>query len=177
MAQGQQIEQQAEESEWAHGPTGGEGRAPSAARTAQGEVLMVEVGRGVVAVRTDEGPVTLMAEPSELQGLNRGDQVTLTYADFGGEPWVLPKGQGMRGAFRGGRQLEGTVDAIDEDAGTIEIQGQSLRAHPAVLATVTPGEWVSLSYVEVQDSPWVAEIRAPGGASASTGHRPSGSAS
>ncbi len=161
LAQGEKIETQDELSRWQRGPTSG--GLPSGRAVARGRVLFTETPKGVVAVRTDQGTLTLSAEPSDIAGLQPGDTVELPYGVYGGQPWVDRNAAASGAAPTSGAtaQVSGMVQTIDAPDGIIEMQGRTLRVHPRELANVTPGQYATITYADVQGTPWVTEIAVP----------------
>jgi hypothetical protein len=128
----------------------------------QGTVKDVDVAKGEVTVTSNDKDVTLHALPTDLADLNKGQQANLSYANFGGELWVTPsKGgaQTLTQAYQQTGTITGSISKIDKNAGTVTINGQKFYAHPDQLQGLASGQFVSLSYANVQGTPWVANIQ------------------
>ncbi len=159
------------------GQGGGQGGQPFTQGVVRGTVQNVGLQQGLVAIQSGGNVVTLHATPSELANLNPGDTVALQYASYGGQPWVMPSGAQGTASYGSTAQLTGTVDAVDQNAGIIAVRGTRLRAHPQQVQNVVPGQYVTVTYANVQSTPWVAQIRpAQQGATASAGQQQGGGA-
>ncbi|WP_373048784.1 hypothetical protein [Vulgatibacter sp.] len=128
----------------------------------QGIVEDVDYDAGTVALRSGSGEaLELRGSPEQIQQLGTGDRVDLQFRDFDGTLWLTSSGGPAAGAgletARAG-EVEGTVASVDPAAGTITVRDQTLRAHPEVIEEVQPGQFVSLSYAELQQVPWVQDV-------------------
>lgn len=153
-----------------------ENRAPPTG-VLRGHVEEISVSRGLVQMRLlDAGQpgrsVVLRARPNDVVGLNRGDVITVRYGNFDGGLWILLRESEQRPSQALGPSgtISGPVSEVDEANGLITVEGSIVRVHPQLVQDVLPGQWVSLSYSEIQGTPWVSQV------SRGAGHkeRPSG---
>lgn len=127
-----------------------------------GRVLRTILPSGLILVQTRRGGVTrLSASPSQLAGINQGDNVRLPIVNYNGTLWLSPDfGQSrFMGNYGQQTRLQGRIQSLDLARGVIVVDGQRLRVNPADLQNVNQGELVSLRVVNVGRAQWVARIR------------------
>jgi len=129
--------------------------------TVEGTARSIDLARGTVTIESGGQEVTLQAHPSDLARIDAGETVSLDFTSYpDGSQWLEPTADASDVLEQSDSvgQLQGQIEAIDEDAGIVAVGGQTLRAHPDQLEALEPGESVSVSYAEVEDTPWVAEV-------------------
>lgn len=142
-------------------PPGGRDEAALIRGTVEGTARSIDLARGTVTIESSGQEVTLQAHPSDLARIQAGDQVALGFTSYpDGSQWIQPSADPSEVLERSDSvgQLQGQIEAIDEDAGIVAVAGQTFRAHPDQLEALEPGESVSVSFAEVEDTPWVAEL-------------------
>ena len=154
--------------------------------TLQGTVQAVDLANAKVTITTSgmlgEGVsgsrnVTLNARPQDLAYLNPGDVIAVRYNNYNGTLWLAPEGGagvGMYGTglgsgfgYIGGTgdwaqygTITGAVTSVNRQQGLIAVRGQVFRAHPEQTKGVFPGQFVSLSFAQIGQQPWVEGIQA-----------------
>jgi hypothetical protein len=129
--------------------------------TVQGTVREVDLARGSVTIESEGQQADLQAHPSDLAQLREGEEIQLSFTTYpDGSRWLeqqVDAGELLQRSQSVG-QIAGEVDAVDEDAGIVAVAGETFRAHPHQLEQLHRGESVSLSYAEIEGTPWVAEV-------------------
>lgn len=148
--------------------------APLIQGTVRGTVRSIDLARGSVTIESAGQQADLQAHPSDLSRMEPGDTVELSFASHAdGSQWLEPStdARELLQSSESVGQISAQVEAVDEDAGIVAVGGETFRAHPQQLAGLSPGESVSLSYAEIGDTAWVAELE-PQGAVASAEPQP-----
>ncbi len=132
-----------------------------AAGQVQGIVESIDVGAGKLGIRSDGGLRKLRATPGALANLRQGQAVVLSVGYFGGEAWLSAAQPGPALSERYGTAgtLTGKVVKLDAEAGTLRVGGVDLRAHPAQIEALQPGQNVSIAYSTVDGSHWASDIK------------------
>lgn len=158
----QQQPQAQQQAPHTHGEMPGASNEASLIRgTVEGTARSIDLARGTVTIESGGQEVTLQAHPSDLARIDAGETVSLDFTSYpDGSQWVEPTADASDVLEQSDSvgQLQGQIEAIDEDAGIVAVGGQTFRAHPDQLEALEPGESVSVSYAEVEDTPWVAEV-------------------
>ncbi len=134
----------------------------------QGTVENIDVPGGRLTVRSGEQTVTLHAVPTVLGNYKQGETANLAYESFGGEYWISEQvGAGpsanLADQYSMAGTVTGTISQLDRNAGILVVRGTQYSAHPDLLQNLTPGQFVSLSYANVQGKNWVADIQQQAG--------------
>lgn len=130
-----------------------------------GSIASIDYGRGRIVVRGAEAgrTLTLNASPGELVGLNPGDVITATYADYNGNLWVTDGYGGSSLGYGAGEYADegvivGRVSDLDKARGSITVGGRTMRAHPDELEDLLPGQFVEADYVAVDGRRWATDL-------------------
>jgi hypothetical protein len=131
------------------------------AEQVQGIIESIDLGAGRLTLRTESGSRKLRAAPGDLANLRQGQAVVFSYGYFGGEAWLSAAQPGPALSERYGTAgtLTGKVVSLDAESGKLRIAGVDLRAHPAQIQTLQPGQNVSIAYSTVDGAHWVADIK------------------
>lgn len=136
------------------------------------EVLGVDLPRGTAIVFIDGEERVVRGTPAQLLGLAPGDAVNLRFRSYGSETWLWPPGDaGDVSRFTTFGTLTGPVEGVDPFRGALRVGGHHLLAHPDDVASLLPGERISLRFARVGDVLWALELERdrPSGAGALTG--------
>jgi hypothetical protein len=132
----------------------------------RGTVENLNLSTGQVWVNANGREVMLRGSPRQLAALTPGESVRVGYGMFGTSPWILWTGQSEQmppQVYGNVGNAMGTVTGINKSSGLIEVATASgnelFQAHPRQIQTLTPGEFVSLSFARVGNADWVTGIR------------------
>lgn len=141
---------------------------PMKEQTIRGVIEKLDLRESQLSLRpTEEGAakqaLTMEARPFDLVGLKVGDSIQARYTDHNGTLWFVPRGGFEKEPPKSAsisevNRLSGTISNIDRERGMVSVQGRDLRAHPEQVSKLIPGQYVSLSYAQVGESPWVAQV-------------------
>lgn len=137
--------------------------------SAQGTVQEVDFGQGELTLDTqDQGRLTLHARPFDLGQVVQGDMIQVQYTQFGSENWVVPSQQAQQNlsAYGTPTTLTGAIEDIDPESGTLTVRGTEVMAHPSQLQNLSPGQFMQIEYVTVEQSNWATTIQPMQGAPA-----------
>jgi hypothetical protein len=141
----------------------------------QGVVRDIDLRGGRLTLSTERGAVTLQGTPGQLAPLRPGQQVSLGFTVYAGQPWVNP-GMDAPGfdtqapeSTAQAASVSGVVTGVHREAGQVMVNtagGQSLtfRAHPAAVLRLNPGQVVRVTYQRVGSANWAARIHVQGAA-------------
>lgn len=138
----------------------------AAAPRARGTITKIELEAGAIVLRTEQGERAVRATPAQLSWLSEATPINAPVASFGGQPWLMTK-RGLASA-RLGRTLvvNGALQAVDRVGAslTVGFEGNSVtvRAHPADVVDVLPGQAIALVVHRVGDSYWATAVMAGG---------------
>lgn len=135
----------------------------------QGTVQQVDFGQGELTLDTqDQGRLTLHARPFDLGQVVQGDMIQVQYATFGNQHWVVPSQQAQQNlsAYGTPTTLTGAIEDIDPERGTLRVRGTEVMAHPSQLQYLSPGQFMQIEYVTVEQSNWATTIQPMQGAPA-----------
>lgn len=123
------------------------------------EVLGVDLPRGAAVVFLDGEERLVRGTPGQLRGLAPGDAIDLRFRIYGSETWLWPPTTGdVASRFGTWGTLTGPVEGIDPFGGALRVGGQQLRAHPEHVASLLPGERISLCFARVGDVSWALSL-------------------
>jgi hypothetical protein len=155
--------------------TGGAGAQAVQEGFTQGVVRAVDLGTGRLTLSTERGEVLLQGTPGQLAPLHTGQQVSLGFTVYAGQPWVNP-GMDAPGidtqapeSTAHAASVSGVVTGVHKEAGQVMVNtagGQSLtfRAHPAAVLPLAPGQVVRVTYQRMGSANWASRIQVQGGA-------------
>ncbi len=125
------------------------------------EVLGVDLPRGFAKVFVDGEERVVRGTPMQLMGLAPGDAVSLRFRAYGEETWLWPPADGGDvSRFTTWGTLTGPVEGVDPFGGALRVGGQPLRAHPEEVASLLPGERITLRFARVGEVWWALELEA-----------------
>lgn len=127
------------------------------------EVLGVDLPRGTAIVFLDGEERVIRGTPVQLLGLAPGDAVNLRFRSYGSETWLWPPGDaGDESRFTTFGTLTGPVEGVDPLHGALRVGGHHLLAHPDDVASLLPGERISLRFARVGDVLWALSLERDG---------------
>jgi hypothetical protein len=137
--------------------------APRAyAGTVSGSVRQLNLARGTITVQAGQGTVTFNADPGQLAPLDAGDRVAFPYLSYEGALWLPPEAtRGEIGQLPADPRatVTGTIRRLQRAQGTITVRGLTFRIHPSRLEGLVPGQLVRLTFGQVGQTSWVAELQ------------------
>ncbi len=136
--------------------------------TIEGVVASVSLGAGTATLRTDAGSTTLRGVPMDLLELHPGNEVSLTYRSYGGQPWLLPSGDaGLGGGTGSSGWLQtnqpfmtkvGDVRQVDVARGLLDLDGQIFHGHPAVIRQLEVGARATVLFQSFDGRAWITPV-------------------
>lgn len=119
------------------------------------EVLGVDLPRGTAIVFLDGQERVVRGTPAQLRGLAPGDAINLRFRKYGSQTWLWPPTDGGDvSRFGTWGTLTGPVEGIDPLGGALRVGGHHLLAHPDDVASLLPGERITLRFARVGDVSW-----------------------
>lgn len=137
--------------------------------SAQGTVQQVDFGQGELTLDTqDQGRLTLHARPFDLGQVVQGDMIQVQYTTYDNQNWVVPSQQAEQNlsAYGTPTTLTGAIEDIAPERGTLTVRGTEVMAHPSQLQNLSPGQFMQIEYVTVEQSNWATTIQPMQGAPA-----------
>lgn len=123
------------------------------------EVLGVDLPRGTAIVFIDGEERVVRGTPAQLLGLAPGDAVNLRFRAYGTETWLWPPvDAGDVSRFATWGTLTGPVEGVDPFGGALRVGGHHLLAHPDDVASLVPGERITLRFARVGDVSWALAL-------------------
>jgi hypothetical protein len=149
-------------------PSPGDVENAARAHSTAGEVLRVDVPRGVIALRTPGGDVRFRAKPNAIAHARVGERFTADYAIYGQQAWLVEERNPGVGLDRFGKpkSARGWVGGFDRERGTITLDqtgGQrTFSLHPAETEELTQGMEVDVLFVSVDGVDWAISVQRHG---------------
>ncbi len=134
---------------------------------AQGVISHVDYQQGIVTIQQAGNRIQVHGTPGQLGTLKAGEAVVLPFNNYAGMLWLAPGFNGGSGVAASGFGLQQVIAAnvleINKSQGLLRVAGpygqMTLAAHPEDIDAVIPGQYVSLSYVDVGNRPWLTGVQ------------------
>lgn len=131
--------------------------------TVRGVVRRVSLDRGRFVVDTGSEKLLLRATPTQIAGLRRGERFIGCYANFGRGLWLMQDFERDSAArFSRSTAATASVKKVDVVSGLLTVQTggrlRVLRGHPVDIATLAPGEYVTVHFDHIGRFDWVNAV-------------------
>jgi hypothetical protein len=125
--------------------------------TVEGVVEALRLSEGQVVISTETGAVTLHAQPGDIAHIHTGDRVHMAFQDVEGERWLLPQ-QARRARYGTTITMAGNISNVDKRRGVISMGARTVRAHPAQIERIIPGQFLTLHYAQIGGEDWLTHV-------------------
>lgn len=130
----------------------------------RGVVREVNLQEGQLTMAAGGESVTLQAKPTQIIGLRPGEQFVASYANYGGNLWLMENlDQGDVAQFGRSANAVGTVEKVNKVNGQLTLAtaggSRTFRAHPQDVQDLLPGQYISLSFQRIGGNQWISSIQ------------------
>lgn len=148
----------------------------------QGVVKKIDFTKGTLSLSAGAKggkAMELKGTPGQLQMFKQGEFASVNYVTYAGNNWLaVMEGPMNAQSFTRAATVVGAVQDVNKAQGTLTISqaGKSLqlKAHPITIEPLVPGQFVSVTYQQVGQQPWLQSVQVSQGGQGGGGQQQGG---